>query len=220
MRKLVKLPSFSQFNAGATSTLNLPLNITYDAILLKYRTGVPADIERLEVKVNGNTIQEFVDGAADVDQLNTYYNRQQTSGETVLWFARPEMKTLAEQRVTSLGLMSTNETPITSATINIDLRSAGLTAGFDVEAWAIQSEPKPIGVITKIKNHQINMGAGESDHQLITGNALMMAIHMKKPTADITHVRLKADTVDLYDYITTADLKAIQDLYLRKDICC
>ena len=188
MRVTNKLPSLTNVSAGSTAVLNLPLGLTYDFIQLEYSGVTLAQMKNIKLEVNGKIIQEFKDGNQIVF-LNTYHGRPaDAAGFLTLWMIRPEMHTLQDQRLTALGTSD-----IKTLTLRFDIDAAATAPA--VKAHAVQSEPQPFGLCTKIKSFVSSTavaGVQEIDN-LPTNAARIGAIHLVKP--DITDVEVTIDSM-------------------------
>ena len=141
MRLTKKLPSLANVGAGQSATLNCPVGLSYDRIEIEYAGVTLAQMKNIEVVINGKPVMTFKDGAR-VESLNDYYGRPKTAGFLTLHFARPEMKTLEQQRLTSVGTVD-----VATLAVNIDIDAAA--AAPVIKAHAVQSEPAPLGAFIK-----------------------------------------------------------------------
>ena len=198
MRKTIRLPDFSPFTAGGTSTLAMPVGLTYDLVLLELigneTDELTADkILDIEVRANGKTLQEYKSGA-QINALNNYYNRGSSPGFVVLWFIRPELTELRYQRMTALGTADLQ-------TLSLHLKLASdAPAGSKVIAHAVQSEPQPLGVITKVKSFPVTFATGgEQDISNIPRNGARIAAMHLESTVDVSKVRVSVNSVDVFE---------------------
>ncbi|MPY23918.1 major capsid protein P2 [Shewanella sp. YLB-07] len=197
-RNTVKLPSFSNVSKGNTATLDLPLGRTYDTIYVKYAGITPAQIKYIVVEVNGKPILTFKDGKALAD-YNKRYGRNVVAGVLDFHFKRPEMKTLAESRLFSLGTATAQGSPaIQNVTIRMDIDAAA--AAPVLEATAIQSNPTVIRLLTKVKNFPVSLNAGvtEVDNIPRPTGARIAAIHVVTE-ATIEKLEVELDSIKLYE---------------------
>jgi hypothetical protein len=193
MRETKLLPSISNVKAGLTAVLNCPLGKTYDHIVLAYTgTSITLDMfKNINVKVNGKPIQTFKDGL-ELQSINNYYQRGSTNGYLTLWFNRPELREVSDQRLTSLGTLD-----IQTLSVEFDVDSSA-SADLAVTAWAKLSEPTPLAYIGKVKAFPMSSAvAGEIEIDNIVRGARIAAIHVFK--SDVEKVELTLDSVKIYE---------------------
>ena len=195
MRMTVKLPSLSNVALGSTATLNLPIGRTYDQIRLKLTDLNLDEVQNIELIANGKTFASWKDGA-QVKFLNDYYGRPaDPAGQLTFHFVRPEMADLTQRRMFALGTAD-----LKTLTLRFDIPATTVAGTAPVvEAWAVQSEPAPMGVVTKIKRFPFASsvaGIKEIDN-LPTGGARIMAIHALK--GDIDKSEVEMNSVKVFD---------------------
>jgi len=193
MRKTVKLPSISNVGTSLTATLNCPTGLTYDRITLAYSgTSVTrAMMSNIQVLINGKPVQTYGD-ADELQDINDYYGRADNAGYVTLYFARPELDNVAQQRLTALGTLD-----VQTLAINIDITAAA-PGDFALTATAVQSEPQPLGLLTKVRAYPFSSavsGAIEIDN--IPVGPRVQAIHLFK--SDISNLVLELDGVKVYE---------------------
>lgn len=195
MRMTVKLPSLSNVAKGSTATLNFPIGRTYDQVRLKLTNLNLDEVQNIELLANGKVFQSFKDGA-QVKFLNDYYGRPaDPTGQLTIHFVRPEMADLVQRRLFAVGTQDLQtltlrfDIPATTASVNEPV----------VEAWAVQSEPAPMGVITKVKRFPFASsvaGLQEID-KIPTGGARIAAIHLVK--GDLKKAEVEMNSVKVFD---------------------
>lgn len=183
-RHTKELPSFSTVAKGDTATLILPLGKTYDHIHIKYSGVTPEQLKNIRVEVNSKSIQEYHDGA-QLNAFNKFLGHNVEDGTLDLHFKRDELKTLMEARMYGLGTASfhpkTGEPfpdPINTVVIKIDID--GGAAAPVLKATALQSEPAPVGMISKMRNFPValNGGINHIDRIKATPTASLAALHV------------------------------------------
>lgn len=190
MRKLTKLPSISNVGAGLTATLNCPIGLTYDMIMLAYSGVTRAQIKDIEVVINGKTIQTFA-SATELQDINDFYGRDDIAGYVTLYFARPEMDNVTMQRMTALGTAD-----VQTLSVNVDIDAAA--AAPVITAHAVLSERQPLGLITKVKAFPMSSAvAGEIEIDNIPRGPRIQAIHLLK--ADISNIEVELDGQKIYE---------------------
>lgn len=215
MRKTIKLPSMANVGAGQTATLNCPVGLTYDVISIAY-SGFKADgttaitlddLQNIEVRANGKTIQQFKDGL-ELDLINQYHGRGAANGILNIWFVRPEMANLGMQRLTALGTADVQ-------TLSVHIDGEATLASLALTAKAVQSEAQPMGAITKIKAFPASFsvaGEVEIDNLPRSGGVMIGAIHLFK--ADISNVEIEVNSIKVFD-ATKAYSEELQARYAK-----
>lgn len=204
-RNFPQLPSFSNVSAGNTATLELPLGKTYDKLHVNYSGVTLAQMKNIRLEVNNKAILEFADGQA-LQDYNKYYGRNSVAGVLDFHFKRDEMKTLQEARAFSLGTSSQPYpdgngnmiTPDQIANVTLRIEIDAAAAAPALEAYAIQSNPAPIGFITKVKNTFVALNAGVTEIDRLVRTARIGAIHIKSAAA-ITRVEVELDSMKIYE---------------------
>lgn len=218
-RNFPKLPSFSNVSAGNTATLELPVGRTYDKVHVNYSGVTLAQMKSIRFEVNGKSILEFKDGQA-LQNFNKRYGRNTAVGVLDFHFKRDEMKTLSEARAFALGTSSTAykdgsgqmvmPPQISNVTLRIEIDAAA--AAPKLEAFAIQSNPAPIGFITKVKNFPVALNAGVTEVDKIPrpNTARIAAIHVVS-AAVITKIEVELDSIKIYELPKTLGEKVQVD---------
>ncbi|MCL1038033.1 major capsid protein P2 [Shewanella submarina] len=211
-RNFVKLPSWSNVAAGNTATLELPLGRTYDKIHIRYSGLSLAQMKHIRVNINGRAIEEFKHGQSLQDE-NKYYLRNVAANVLDIHFKRDEMKTLGEARAFGLGTSSqpypdpgtgemVNPPVIANVTLEIDIDEAAVNP--TLEAYAIQSNPAPIGFITKVKNFPValNPGINEVDNIPRPNTARIGSLHILTEQT-IEKIEVELDSAKIYELPTS-----------------
>lgn len=190
MRMTVKLPSLANVAKGSTATLNCPIGRTYDKIIFDHTGVTLAQLKNLRVEVDGKPIQEFKDAKQLVD-LNKYYGRHDGAGRFTLWFTRPEMQSLDHQRVTRMGTGHKGVGVVQTLQISMDVDAAATSPV--ITAHAVQSDPSPLGMITKVKQFVFSSAtAGSFEVDSIPKGPRMLAVHLFKP--DVKRVEVEQNS--------------------------
>ncbi|NRB42984.1 MAG: hypothetical protein HRU20_31710 [Pseudomonadales bacterium] len=207
MRKIVKMSPFTNVVGGGTATLSLPIGLTYDKIHFQCFAGNKAHVERLEVEVDGKVIQTYERGGVQINELNKYYGRILNDGAFTLYFNRPELNELSDQRMFGLGTVG-----VKMVTIKVKL-AAVLPANFELNSTATMSEPKPMGAITKIRSFPKTFStAGELDIDSLPMNgARIAAVHLYKAEADINKCRVLLNNVEVFEASAAVNVDILQE---------
>lgn len=221
MRTWKKLPDFQGVATDGVATLDLPRGVTYDKIMLVIGGTAVAktDFVSVKVKANGKTFQEYNAGLTDLDAINDYYGRVKGSSYSVIHFTRDELRDfdlsidgvqnarsdMHDSRVFGFGTVGLNSAVI-------EVTTSGAPADVTIEAFSIESAPREMGAITKVKYIPHVVGAGQNDIANIpTGEAWIMAMHLDKTANDITSLRVVADGREIQDDLDVADIELFQD---------
>jgi len=187
-RRLKKLPSFSNVAAGSTATLEMPRGLSYHQLIIKYANITLAQMKNIRMEVNGKVFQTYRDGT-ELDLINKHFSRGVAeNGYMVLHFARPELEDLLQQRAFSLGTED-----ISTLVMRMDI-DAATNAGVTLEAYALQGQQAPMGIITKMKSYPVSYataGTHELDKLPVPATARIAAIHLL--TDKVTYAELEVD---------------------------
>ncbi len=204
MRKIKDMPSMSNVVAGSQATLNLPLGLTYEQLIISYSGVTLAQMQDIEIVINGKTVQAFQD-AQFIDDLNQYYGRGAAAdGQLVLYFTRPELDNVIARRLTAIG---TKDISTLSLQMDID---AGAAAPV-VSVSAVQSAQQPLGSIVKYKRFATSFAtSGEQEIDNIPrSGARIAAMHLLK--ADVSNVEVEVNSVLMYEASKTLSEKLQSD---------
>ena len=192
MRKTVRLPTIQNVVPGGTFTLACPVGMTYDRIIFKLggTTFDESHIQNLEVIVNGKTIQTWKTGS-ELRLMNEYWGRGYRAGYLPIYFKRPEFRPLEQQRLTALGTAD-----VSTLTVRGDISSTAVAP--TLEAFAIQSEPTPLGLISKIKRFDLSAAvAGSFEVDSIPRGPRVLAAHFLK--SDINALTCEVNSVKVLE---------------------
>ncbi|NIB44723.1 hypothetical protein HBA55_34405 [Pseudomaricurvus alkylphenolicus] len=200
-RKIIPLNSFTTVAAGADTSLTLPVGgNTYERIMLEYSGVTLAQLQNLEVRLNGDPIQHFKT-ALQLEEINDFWGRPKTSGIITIWAIRPEMMNAQQRRMTAWGTQN-----VQTLSIHLDIDAAA--ASPSLKAHAIVSAPRPMIFVTKVKQFSDNSAvSGKVDIDNIPRGPRIYAIHLFK--SDISDVEIEMDNVKFYDSTKTLS-EAIQ----------
>ncbi|GAA6171625.1 hypothetical protein NBRC116592_12950 [Colwellia sp. KU-HH00111] len=184
-----ELPSFSNVSAGSTAVLQVPLGYSYNAINIEYSGVTLAQLQDIEVRINGKVLQSFSD-ATRLQDINKYYKRNIKAGVITLWFETPEFKE-ATRRSTAIGTMDVSTFDVA---VNIDAAAAAPV----LKASAIRSNNLPLGAIIKYKRFSASAAAaGIKEIDNLPRESRIKAIHLFK--SDISKAEVELDSTIWYD---------------------
>lgn len=192
MRQIVRMPSLANVTAGGTATLNMPLGRTYEKLVLRY-TGVTRDqIKDIRLLIDGKPVIEY-ESATQLASLNSYYGRYDGAGYITIWFVRPEMNALEQQRVTGLGTGLNGKGMVQTLQLELDIASDA--ANPEIDARAVQSSPKPLGVMNKLKRFVYSSAtSGTFEIDNIPKGPRIAAVHFFKQGGDVTRVEVEQNS--------------------------
>ncbi len=193
MRLTTRMPSLSNVAKGGTATLNMPIGRTYERLILTYAGVTRAQMRSIKVVIDGKPVMEWAD-AEQLAALNAYYGRHDASGQLTLWFVRPEMTELAQQRVTGLGTGDRQGNGRVS-TLQLEIDIASEAENPTIRAHAIQSDQAPLGMINKVKRFTYSSAtAGQFEIDNIPKGPRLMAVHLHKDADDVSRVEVEQNS--------------------------
>lgn len=227
MRITRPMPSFNGVGPSQTATLNMPIGLTYHSLLLSYSGITLAQMTEIRLKGNGRVL--FTQSATDLDISNRYLGMQASAGGLLsIPFDREGLITRAGQELTAIGTGAPldpnqtingqinpmfNPTPLTTLQLEIDC-AAGSTPV--LSAKAIQSEPRPLGVMVKRRKFSYTVaGAGDYEVSDLPRGDLIDKILVKQSAANVTRVVVERDNFVIFDR-TAAENTFAQNDGIRK----
>lgn len=193
MRLTTRMPSLSNVTAGGTATLNMPTGRTYEKLVLAY-SGVTRDqMKDIKLMIDGKPILEY-QNATQLAALNSYYDRHDAAGFITLWFVRPEMTALEQRRVTGLGTGDgQGNGRIQTLQLEVEIDPAAVDP--KITAHAIQSDPKPLGMMNKVKRFSYSSAtAGTFEIDNIPKGPRLMAVHFIKSADDVSRIEVEQNS--------------------------
>lgn len=151
---LQKLLPFFNVVAGGVATLNFPLGMTYERILLKLggTAFTKAQITNIKLKLNGKTIWDI--SGTNLDKFNKYKGIADDANFLTLDFTDIRARDQVGQSVAAIGTAA-NVSQF-SAEITISAAANAPT----LEAYAQVSAPRALGPVKKLLNYPVNIGNG------------------------------------------------------------
>jgi len=188
---------------GNTVTLRLPIGLTYHQVYTEYTfsDGAPmvlADaVNFIRLIANGKPIWELL--ASELDTKNQFESRAQASGILTLDFDRFNMRTRSAEELTSLGSgFAGDPTPLTTLTIEMDLKAAVVSGTLDSRSRV--SEARPLGIFKKLRRY-VDAFGGSGEFQLddFPKGDLMNMVLFYESANDIDRLRLERDNFVMFD---------------------
>ncbi|WP_250655050.1 major capsid protein P2 [Alkalimarinus coralli] len=181
-RSFERLSQPNNVVAGGRVTQHCPLGLSYDSIIFKLTNVTPVQMKNLKVLTGAKAQWDVKDGGVIAD-INSYYQRDESTGFLTLWFYRPEMSTEEERALTSMGTLD-----IPSLTVQFDLDGAVTDPA--IETYAIRRAAAPMGLITKLREFPTTFAtSGRQDIDNIPRGARITAFHLFKD--DVSEVELE-----------------------------
>lgn len=191
MRKIVELSQITPVTAGAPATVSCPIGNTYEKILLQLTNVTRAQLTNIELRINGNPVMTFADGD-ELKAINDFYGRPEADNFLTIHLARPELANIAQRRLTAIGTAKYVQT----MSVHFDVAAAAVSPA--VKAHAMQSKPRPLGVITMVKRFpRSDSSAGQIEIDNIPRGPRLIAVHLKK--ADVSDVEVELNQNKIYD---------------------
>lgn len=194
------------FLAGNTLTLRVPLGLTVHQIFSEYSfTAAAAPVALadavgdIRVLMNGQPV--WIISAADLDVKNKYEGRNAAAGILVLDFDRYNLRTRAAEEFTSVGSGDpTDPTPLSTFTVELQLKTGSGVDGGSITSKLRQSEARPLGFIKKVRRFVNQFSAsGEVDLDKFPKGELINAVHFFESANDIDSVQLLRDNYEMFN---------------------
>jgi len=139
---LVKNVPFSNVVASGKATVNLPIGMSYNKVILALggTTFTKSMITDISVKVNGKII--FQETGSRLDLINQYRGIAAAAGFLTIDFTEPRAKSMIEQYVGNINTAN----GVSSLTVEVTI--AGATAP-TLDSYSEMGPPAALGVIAK-----------------------------------------------------------------------
>lgn len=199
MKLTRQMPSFEGVAAGATATLRLPIGLSYEQLLITYSGVTLAQINEIRAVANGKTIMRFASGSR-LDLMNQFDGRAAAAGVLTLDFARYGLRTRQAEELTVLGtgIQPSAEFPVSLSTLALEVDIDGAAVSPALSARAVQSMPRPLGLIKQIREYSYNAGAaGEFEISDIPKGPLFNRVFFH--SANITALRVERDNYTVFE---------------------
>lgn len=209
MKVFKTMPGFEGVAAGQTATVRLPLGLTYESILLTYSGATLAQLNEARIVANGRTLQRWVE-LSKLDTINKFHGRAAASGVIVLDFNRFNLRTRAGEEFTALGTgVRAPEGGVELSTLALEIDIDAAAVGSALSAAAIQSAPRPLGLIKNVREFTYSpAAAGEYEITDLPKGHLFNALHFHHG-GNMSALRIERDGYTLFDR-TVAENSLIQ----------
>lgn len=165
MKTTRPMPSFNGVAANSTATLDMPIGLSYHGLLLT-RGGTFGHDLMTDIRLKANGRELMAMSGAQLDDINVFNGlAAATAALSYIDFERLGLKTRQGVELTSIGTgmpfnnnasdPAYNPLPITNLQLEIDI---GAATGPTLSAIAIQSGPRPSGVLLKRRKFTYSIG--------------------------------------------------------------
>jgi hypothetical protein len=192
--------------AGNTLTVRCPIGLTYHQLLAEYAFtdgGVPVALADAvgEIRVLKNGKPSWNIQASELDRKNQFESRSAALGILTIDFDRYNLRTRAAEEFTSIGTGAADDpTPLTTFTLELDLKSGSGVDGGSFTLRARQSESRVLGLFKKLRRYtNAYGGAGQFDFGEYPKGDLINAAYFFESANDIDHIRLERDDFIMFD---------------------
>lgn len=212
MRVTLRMPSPTGVAPGQTATFPLPIGKTYHDLLLTYAGVTLAQMTEIRLIANGKVMRR-VTGAVRQDTFNQFCGLAAANGILHIPLDRVGMRLKDGEEFTSLGTgIPGDPQQVTTLNLEIDISAAAIAPVLSMKA--IQSEPRPFGIIAKIREYSHNpAAAGIYEIADLPRTDAIGKIYLNK--AGINSVRVERDGFVLFER-TAAENTLIQSDGYRK----
>lgn len=193
--------------AGNTLTLRLPIGLTYNQVYTEYNftdagsavVALATAVGEIRVVANGRPIWSIQ--ASELDIINQFEGRSAAQGILTIDFDRYNLRTRAAEEFTSLGTGAKDDpTPLTTLTIEMDLKSGGGVTAGTLSSKLRQSDSRVLGLFKKRRRYvHVFTGAATVEIADFPKGDLINAAHMFESANDIDSIRVERDNFVMFD---------------------
>lgn len=205
-RVTLRMPSAQGVGAGQTATFRLPIGRTYHNLLLTYSGVTLAQMTEIRLVVNGKT-QRRITGGDWQDSLNKFVKHAAANGVLRIDLDRSRMRLKGGEEFTAIGTgVQGDPQQITTMSLEIDIDAGAAAPALALKA--IQSDPSPAGMISKLREFSYAPSAG-GDYEIadLPKGDLIGRIYFRK--AGINSVKIERDGFVVFER-TAAENSLIQ----------
>lgn len=220
--------------AGNTATIQLPLDLTYHAIVFEYNTGtaggpteanIEAELTEWRLKIDGVT--QRVCSSAQLFDINRVKGKTPvvgaSNGYCPFYFSEPQRQTQLEREATAWGTAG-----VQSFQVEVDIASGATSPGLTAYAIVDDDIRPPVGIVKWKRETLVISSTGETSFSLGTNSGdSYQGIYLFEGNADdINEARLTWDGIEIYKLnenfydqdIASSDFTDVQGLkYLSLD---
>lgn len=194
-----KMPAFEGVGAGQTATLRCPIGLTFHQLLVTYSGVTLAQMNEIRVNANGKTVMRYTSGT-QLDALNQFDGRAAAAGILTLDFDRYNLRTREAEEVTAFGT-GVSDDPAKVTTLSVEIDIDGAAAAPALSAKAVQSAPRPLGIIKKVRPFTYTAAAA-GDYEvadLPRGDLINRVFFGNHAAVAYTSVKCQRDNYDVFD---------------------
>lgn len=197
---LIKNVPFNNVVASGKASVNLPIGMSYNKVILALGGGAftKSMITNINVKVNGKII--FQESGSRLDLINQYRGLTAAAGFLTLDFTEPRAKSMIEQYMGNINTAN----GVSSLTIEVDI--AGATTP-TLDSYSELGPPSALGVIAKhILFTQGFSSSGKIPMKLIditNRGGLIKRVHFAH-TGQLSQLEVKKNGIVIWDNVTGA----------------
>lgn len=193
-----KMPSFQAVAAGQTAIANLPIGLTYEELLIRYKSSgtdanaatAKADLSEIRLMVDGDA--KWTVSATELLALNGWYGRGYTDGVVQMHLSNPEARTVNGEDAAAYGTAD-----VQTMALEIDI-AAGATAP-SLELYAKLAPQSPLGQHLTVRRFAYNASATgiREIADLPRGPFALLAMHAA--SGNVADVEVEANQRLIYD---------------------
>jgi hypothetical protein len=199
MKVTRKMKSFEGKAAGSTASCSGAIGLTYEQVLITYSGMTLAQMNEIRVLGNGKVFQRYSSGQV-LDLMNTFEGRAAAAGIIVLDFNRYGLRTRDGEEVTGVGTgipSVDGKVELTNFHIEIDIDS-GAAGPIALKAVAIQSAPRPLGLVKYVREYIHNPTAvGEYEITNIPTGHLFQKMYFR--SSAVNQLRIERDGYTVFE---------------------
>lgn len=207
MRLRTLITNISGVPAPSTSgdvTIDIPANARYHGIVLEVLVNgahaTPAEMRtaltNIQFIVNGNVLRQF--SATDAQQILLLNGETLINGFLPIYFSEPWRADVMDEEVTSWDLTG-------QRSFTIQISATAPATGLAIKGYRIYDylrnvvNGQPFAQVIKWVKQSYNAAIGENDFDQIPKTFPIQRIHCFAPSAAITRVRVRSDSVEIFD---------------------
>lgn len=207
-----KLPGGVGVAAGAQASFSIPLGRRYHQLVFEYSGVTLAQMQNIEVRLNGVTFQKFRSGT-ELEVFSQFYGLPVQAGRMVLDFERMGLLNAANRAMTCVDTTRPGEGVIPQTfDIVMDIDGAATAPAFDVYGFTSVGNPSNNArVLKKIRTHSINVSAtGDFEISDVVRSNVIAGIAFDTSTVDFDNIEIEINGLKILD-APKAQLNHIQD---------
>lgn len=204
------MPSFEGLATTGTSTLRLPVGYSYEQLHVSFSGVTLAQMTGIRVIGNGKVIQRFSSGTR-LNSFNLFHGRATAASILTIDFTRNKLKARDGEEYTKLGTgVASKDGSIELTTLTVEIDITGAAGPVALNAWAVQSDPAPLGLIRHIREFTYSPAAsGEFQISDLPKGHLFNGVHFF--SANVDAVRIDRNNYTVFDRTSALNNLIITD---------